>query len=83
MILQGKIQSPSEAIVFGGALRRLELPSTMYPHPTPPKNLVKFNANDWTVESSCKVSGILDPPFDENTITTLRQLLDTFDNGES
>jgi hypothetical protein len=29
------------------------------------------------------VSGILDPPFDENTITTLRQLLDTFDNGES
>ena len=83
MILQGKFQSPSEAIVFGGALRRLELPSTMYPHPTPPKNLVKFNANDWTVESSCKVSGLLDPPFDENTITTLRQLLDTFDNGES
>ena len=83
MILEGKLQSPLEAVVFGGALRRLELPSTMYPHPTPPKNLAKFNTNDWTVESSCKVSENLNPPFDENTIATLRQLLETFEHGES
>ena len=83
MILEGKLQSPAEAIVFGGALRRLELPSTMYPHPTPPKNLIKFNGNDWTAESSCKSPGNLDPPFDDNTISTLRQLFETLEQGES
>lgn len=83
-IFSGKIQSPSEAIAFNGALRRLELPSTMYPHPAPPKNLTKFNGNNWAIDTSCKCAETLEPPFDESKqLVTLRELIDTFENGES
>ena len=82
-ILNGKVTSPPESVNLGGALRRLELPSTMYPHPTPPNNLLKFNLNDWTIDDSCKVSKSLEAPFDENTISTLKELLQTFEHGES
>lgn len=80
-ILSGYVKYPAEAVVFSGALRRLELPSTMYPHPTPPNNLAKFSNSDWTVEKSCTVNDSLEPPFDEHTITTLRDLLKTFQQG--
>jgi hypothetical protein len=82
-ILSGKLPSPSEAGTFCGALRRLELPSTMYPHPTPPNNLVKFNLNNWTKDESCKSSGSLDPPFEDKTIATLKDFLHTLENSES
>jgi hypothetical protein len=82
-IFSGKVANPDEAAGFSGALRRLELPSTMYPHPTPPNNLVKFNSSDWTIEKSCKASGSLEQPFDEDSISTLKELLMTFENGES
>mmetsp|Transcript_612 Transcript_612/g.1109 ORF Transcript_612/g.1109 Transcript_612/m.1109 type:complete len:998 (-) Transcript_612:47-3040(-) len=81
-ILSGYAKYPVDAIVFSGALRRLELPSTMYPHPTPPNNLVKFSNSDWTVEKSCMAYESLEPPFDEKSITTLRDLLKTFQKGE-
>lgn len=82
-ILGGYIKFPADAIVFGGALRRLELPSTMYPHPTPPNNLARFSNNDWTAEGSCKMHAPLEPPFDESSIRTLRDLLKAFHRGES
>lgn len=82
-ILSGYVKYPVEAIVFSGALRRLELPSTMYPHPTPPNNLAKFSNSDWTIEKSCTVNDSLESPFDENAITTLRDLLRTFQQGET
>lgn len=83
LIINGKLPSPSEAATFCGALRRLELPSTMYPHPTPPNNLIKFNLKDWTKNDSCKTSGPLESPFDESTVSTLKDLLNTLENGES
>ncbi len=82
-ILNGKVPSPSEAATFCGALRRLELPSTMYPHPTPPNNLNKFNLKDWTQKDSCRSSTPLDSPFDESNISTLKELLNALENGES
>ena len=82
-IFNGTLPTPSEAASFGGALRRLEMPSTMYPHPTPPNNLVKFNDNDWTCYNSCKASGTLEAPFDETSIGTLKDLLQSLENGES
>mmetsp|Transcript_15107 Transcript_15107/g.22638 ORF Transcript_15107/g.22638 Transcript_15107/m.22638 type:complete len:1055 (-) Transcript_15107:117-3281(-) len=81
-ILEGKIPNPDEAMAFYGALRRLELPSTMYPHPTPPPNLAKFNMNDWKVEESCKSSSALEQPFDDETVVTLRDLLRAFHAGK-
>ncbi len=80
-ILDGKVPNPDEAMAFYGALRRLELPSTMYPHPTPPPNLAKFNLNDWKIRDSCKASSELEHPFDEESITTLRDLLKAFKDG--
>jgi hypothetical protein len=80
-ILGGYVKFPAEATVFGGALRRLEVPSTMYPHPTPPNNLAKFNNNDWTIDKSCKITDSLESPFDEHSISTLRDLLKTFQKG--
>lgn len=78
MILSGKVPIPNEAIGFYGALRRLEFPSTMYPHPTPPTNLLRFNSNSWKRENSCKAIEPLEAPCDDPNISTLRDLLSVF-----
>lgn len=78
MILSGKVPMPNEAVGFYGALRRLEFPSTMYPHPTPPINLLRFNASSWKRENSCKAIEPLEPPCDDGKISTLRDLLSAF-----
>jgi len=74
-VVDGKIQNPTESMVLLGALRRLEFSSTMYPHPTPPENLVKYTQNDWSSQLSCKPSCPLEPPLDESGSLTLRELI--------
>jgi len=74
-IIEGAISQPDQAASLFGALRRLEFPSTMYPHPTPPINLTKYTSNDWEKQSSCQPSESLEHPFDEEEMLTLRNLL--------
>jgi len=74
-LFEGKIPQPAESTGLFGALRRLEFPSTMYPHPTPPENLVKYTKNDWDVRESCPPSDPLEPPLEESGSLTLRELL--------
>ncbi len=77
----GKISHPEQAASFYGALKRLEFPSTMYPHPTPPMNLSKFTHNVWNQQSSCEASEVLEPPFDEEGQLSLRTFLRIVDRG--
>lgn len=74
-LLEGKIPHPNQAKSFTGALRRLEFPSTMYPHPTPPINLSRFTLNLWERKSSVMSSEILESPFDEKGIISLRAFI--------
>ena len=52
----------------------------MYPHPTPPSNLLKYTSNDWTKNDSCLPSEPLEPPFDEDGSLSLRDLLNAYAN---
>jgi len=74
-LFEGKIPRPVESIGLFGALRRLEFPSTMYPHPTPPENLMRYAQNDWDLQLSCQPSSSLEPPLDESGHLTIRELL--------
>ena len=59
-----------------GALKRIEYSSTMYPHPTVPRNLVKFSTCNWDLAKSCSVTSTLEYPCSFREGTTLRQYID-------
>jgi len=80
-ILNGKISHPTETLSLFGALNRLESPSTHYPHPTPPQNLLKYIKHDWSLTSSCPPSENLESPLDMEGNLTLRELLQLFDSN--
>lgn len=58
-----------------GALKRIEYPSTMYPHPTVPRNLLKFTSSNWDITKSCSTTSDLEYPLKIEKGTTLRRYL--------
>lgn len=83
MILSGNVPLPVDSVGFYGAVRKLESPSTMYPHPTPPVNLLKFDGSSWEHPKSCKASKPLEAPCDEDNISMLRDLLNKISEKEN
>lgn len=75
LCISGKIPYPDQGNSLFGALRRVEFPSTMYPHPTPPINLSRYTSHKWERRSSCMPSELLEQPFDEEGLITLRAFL--------
>ena len=77
----GKVTQPDQATSFFGALRRLEFPSTMYPHPTPPINLSRYTLKKWENDASCDPSELLEQPFDDEGFLNLRSFLRLIERG--